>query len=63
MALDRIDSGQGQLPDGYKPQFQGARPAPAGGTPTSATTHLTIQVTAPSDVGRGVDEGGWAGDY
>jgi quercetin dioxygenase-like cupin family protein len=32
-----------------------------GGTPTTAMTHLTIQVTEPGDVDWDVDEGDWAG--
>jgi quercetin dioxygenase-like cupin family protein len=32
-----------------------------GGTPDSAMTHLTIQVTEPGDVDWDVDEGDWAG--
>jgi len=34
-----------------------------GATPTTAMTHLTIQVTAPGDVDWDVDEGDWAGGY
>ena len=34
-----------------------------GGTPTSAMTHLTIQVTAPGDIDWEVDERDWATGY
>jgi quercetin dioxygenase-like cupin family protein len=34
-----------------------------GGTPTSAMTHLTVQVRVPGDVVWDVDEGDWALDY
>ncbi|HEX2027898.1 MAG TPA: cupin domain-containing protein [Nitriliruptorales bacterium] len=34
-----------------------------GGTPTSAMTHLTVQVTAAGDIDWDVDEGDWASDY
>lgn len=34
-----------------------------GGTPDSAMTHLTIQVTAPGDVDWDVDEEDWASNY
>lgn len=130
MEFDSIDSGKGQLPEEYKPHFQGEarfqrftgpfgdRPAVLavhfdaggrtrphvhrsgqvlhvasgegivadrsgrrvvhpgdvvtvepgewhwhGGTPTSAMTHLTVQVTAPGDIEWEVDEADWADDY
>ncbi len=34
-----------------------------GGTPETAMTHLTIQVTAPGDVDWDVDEEDWASGY
>jgi quercetin dioxygenase-like cupin family protein len=34
-----------------------------GGTPDSAMTHLTVQVTEPGDIDGDVDEGDWAVDY
>lgn len=34
-----------------------------GGTPETAMTHLTIQVTAPGDIDWDVDEGDWASGY
>jgi quercetin dioxygenase-like cupin family protein len=34
-----------------------------GGTPDTAMTHLTVQVTAPGDIDWDVDEGDWASDY
>jgi quercetin dioxygenase-like cupin family protein len=130
MDLDTIDSGRGELPEAYRPHFQGqarfqpftspfgerpsvfavhfdagARTRPHvhrsgqvlavtagqgivanrsgrrtvmagdvitvepgewhwhGGSPTSAMTHLTVQVTAPGDIDWDVDEGDWSGGY
>ena len=34
-----------------------------GGTPGSAMTHLTVQVTEPGDIDWDVDEGDWSVDY
>lgn len=34
-----------------------------GAAPTTAMTHLTVQVTAPGDIDWDVDEGDWASDY
>jgi len=34
-----------------------------GATPDSPMTHLTVQVTAPGDIGWDVDEEDWASDY
>ena len=34
-----------------------------GATPTTAMTHITVQVTAPGDIDWDVDEGDWAADY
>ncbi|MGH9280572.1 MAG: cupin domain-containing protein [Acidimicrobiales bacterium] len=34
-----------------------------GGTPSSAMTHLTVQVAIPGDVDWDVEEGDWASDY
>jgi quercetin dioxygenase-like cupin family protein len=34
-----------------------------GATPTSAMSHLTVQVTTPGDVSWDVDEGDWAEGY
>jgi quercetin dioxygenase-like cupin family protein len=34
-----------------------------GGTPSTAMTHLTVQVTEPGDIDWDVDEGDWATGY
>jgi quercetin dioxygenase-like cupin family protein len=34
-----------------------------GGTPTTAMSHLTVQVTAVGDIDWDVDERDWAGEY
>lgn len=34
-----------------------------GGTPTTAMSHLTIQVAEPGDIDWDVDEGDWAAEY
>ncbi len=34
-----------------------------GGTPTSAMTHVTVQMAGPEETDWDVDEGDWALDY